>query len=502
MNKPTVFPTQHILTVLALTTIAYLLLFAWYSSFKKENALKRAQGEVKSRFLVIWLLLAAFVIRIMISCLVVGHKTDINCFTAWGFSLAEKGFASFYNPSSGMPDYPPGYMYVIGFMAKIASAFGHGIHTADGSFDLVSVALIKLPSIIADLGAAYLIFRLASKKYSFSASYLLMAIVAFSPLMIYISSGWGQIDQILSVLILLAIIALNSNKPILGGVLFGFAILMKPQALMAGPLMAMAYIFYVFDKDYFKVLGVECKDNLQKRLGKTIIAVLAACLMIIIAAIPFSTQEFPWYKLIVQKYLGTATSYKFASVNAYNVFALFGKNWKSIDAKSALGLSYGALGTIGMVVSVVFGGVLYFFGRKKNPSALQLSLAYTFVALFMLGHYMHERYLFPMLLLLLAAYIGCGDRKLLYYFLGFSITTMLNCLCSFYYSEYHQYSLYWDDRLVFWCSLVNLILFVLFTITCIRILIAGKVSHDVFESGKPAEEPAENENALKDGATE
>ena len=484
MSKPTVFPTQQILTILALTTIAYLVIFFAYSSFKKENALKQATGEARSRFLVFWLLIAALAVRIIISCCVVGHKNDINCFTAWGNSIATKGFSGFYNPSSGMPDYPPGYMYILGLMAKVARLLGHEVHAADGSYDLVFVALIKLPSIIADLAAAYLIFRLANKKYSFAASYLLMSMVAFSPLMIYVSSGWGQIDQILTLLILLAILALNANKPILGGILYGLAILMKPQALMAGPLMALAYVFYVFDDEYFKPFGVQCKDKKGMRLVKTVIAVLAACAMIIISALPFASADFPWHKLIVQKYLGTATSYEFASVNAYNVFALFGKNWKPVDAQSAIGLSYGALGTIGMIVSVVFGGVLYCCGRKKNPAALQLALAFTFLSLFMLGHYMHERYLFPILLLLLAAYISYGDRRLLYYFLAFSITTMLNCLCSFFYSEFHQYALYWDERLVFWCSLANLILFALFTFTCIRIMIMGKVKGDVFREDK------------------
>lgn len=478
---PKVFPTQHIMTTLLLTTIAWLLVFVFYSSFKKENAYKlEGKPERKSSFLLVWLLFTAFAVRIAISCQVVGHKTDINCFSAWGVNIVNKGFASFYNPNSGMPDYPPGYMYVLGLMSRISMALGHNIHAADGSYDLVFVTLIKLPAIIADLASAYLVYRLASRKLSFAASFTLTAIVAFCPVIVYISSGWGQIDQILSLLIVLAVLALISNKPILGGIIYGFAILVKPQALMAGPLMALAYIFYVFDPSFFKTSGIESADTLGKRLIKTAIAVVCAFAIIIAAAIPFASEQFPLGKLLIQKYLGTATSYKFASVNAYNIFSLFGHNWASVDKASKLGLTFGQLGLIGMIFSVVFGGVLYFLGRKKNSGALFLALAFTFISLFTLGHYMHERYLFPALLLLVAAYLYYGDRNLLYLFFGYAVTAMLNCHAAFYYSQYHEYQLYWDTRIVFWCSLANVILFALLTFVVIRIMILGKVSGDVF----------------------
>lgn len=471
------------MTVSLLSMAAYLLLFLCYSSFKKKNALRLPSDDNsdRSRFLIGFMLFAAFAVRIALSCYLEGHKTDIGCFTIWGNNLSSGGFKSFYNPSSGMPDYPPGYMYVLGLMSSIAKAFGHGVYDSFGNYDLVYVAFIKLPSIIADLAAAYLVYRLASKRLRFAPAFLLSALVAFHPVMIYISGGWGQIDQILTILIVLAILALNSNKPILGGVIYGFAILMKPQALMVGPLMALAYFFYVFDPDFFKNSEYVCKDDLNKRLIKTGIAVAAAVALIIISAIPFATKELPLFKLIWNKYLGTATSYKYASVNAYNIFTLFGKNWKPTSDKGFLGLSFGTLGTLGMIVSVVFGGVLYWFGRKKNRGALYLAAAFTFVSLFTLGHYMHERYLFPMLLLLFMAYIYYHDRRLMYAMLAYTATAMVNCVAAFYYSKYHEFGLYWDDRIVFWCSLANVLLFIAFTALLIHIMIMGKTKDDVFE---------------------
>lgn len=499
MTKPTVFPTNHILTITLLTSVAFMLLLLFYSSFRKKNAIRTPDfNDARSRFLVIWVLFAAFAIRIMLSCYVVGHKTDINCFAIWGNNLVSKGFSNFYNPSSGMPDYPPGYMIILGLMSRISIALGHGVYSSEGVFDLVYVTIIKLPTIFADLAAAYLVYRIALKKLNFAPSLVLMAAVAFCPIMVYISSGWGQIDQLLALFIVLSILALISNKPILSGALYGIAILLKPQALMVGPLMALAFAFYVFDPSFFTNSEIKDKSTVGVRLLKTGAAVLLACVLIVAATIPFSTPQLPWYKLLYDKYLGTATSYKFASVNAYNVYTLFGFNWRAVDDASPLfGLTFRQVGTIGMAISVLFGGLLYVFGRKKNRGAPFLAAAFTLISLFTIGHYMHERYLFPALLLLVIAYIFYGDRRLLGIFFAYCVTTMVNCLAAFYYSLYHQYGLYWDKRIVFWCSAANVALFIILTVYCFLIMIIGQKGKDVFREDAPSVKPTHKTGRAK-----
>lgn len=480
--KPTEFPTGYILIVAILAFVGYLIVTAFYSSIKKDRAyLNNGAIDKSDKLLVVWLLLAAFAFRIVISHYVVGHKTDIGCFTAWGERAAAQGFASFY--TNGFSDYPPGYIYVLSLMSKLSALLGHGVRLADGSYDLVCVFFNKLPSIIADLASAYLVYKLARKKLRFEPSFLLMTLVAFNPVILYVSAGWGQIDQILTVLLACAILLLINNKPIFAGIVYGFAILMKPQALMAGPMLAIAYMFYVFDDNFFAVTDVKCTDSRGKRLLKTAIAVACACLMIVLSALPFSSKEMPWYQIILQKYLGTATSYEFATINAYNIYALFGANWASIDKVAFLGINYGTLGTIGMVVSIGFSAVLYIIGRKKNRGALVLSTAYLFASIFTIGHYMHERYIIPALLLLLIAYLLYSDKRLLYLMVGYTFPIFINCLCSFYYSKMFEYGLYWDKKLVFWCSLLMVLAFFYFTYIVIRIMIQGKLKGDVFEDG-------------------
>lgn len=57
-------------------------------------------------------------------------------------------------------------MYVLGLMARIANLFGHGVYAADGSYDIFYVTMIKLPSIIADIGLGVSCLQACAQKTS------------------------------------------------------------------------------------------------------------------------------------------------------------------------------------------------------------------------------------------------------------------------------------------------------------------------------------------------
>lgn len=137
--------------------------------------------DKSDNFLVVWTLLASLLLHILFSYYIVGHKTDIGCFTSWGNKIFRNGFQNFYNPQTNFPDYPPGYMYVLGLMARIADLFGHGVYAADGSYDIFYVTMIKLPSIIADIGSAYLVYRLARKNFALRPRTFLCALQHSAP---------------------------------------------------------------------------------------------------------------------------------------------------------------------------------------------------------------------------------------------------------------------------------------------------------------------------------
>lgn len=372
---------------------------------RREEGAGAAQGDTRGTARLVFLLAAAFLLRALLSKIFYGHPTDMGCFMGWGSAIANEGFAAFY--TSGMfADYPPGYMYVLGLMAKLAELLG--LSYASDAY----VFCVKLPAILCDLASAFVVYRMAIGRYGEKKALWLCALMAFNPAAAFLSGGWGQIDSVLTLLLLWSFLLFEGDRRIAAAAVYSLAVLVKPQALMFGPLYAAAYL-------------CGCKN--KREWGRTALAVGAAFGVIFLLSLPFkSTQDALW---IVEKYFSTATSYPYASVEAFNLMALLGGNWAFVDEK-LLFFSYRSLGTVLIVLSVAFCCFLYIRAREKQ-GALCLCMAAMAVSLFTLGHYMHERYLFPALLLLLIAFVQSGDRRFYTAFALCTLSLLLNAAAAF-----------------------------------------------------------------------
>ena len=459
-GEPTEFPTASILLWCGLATALMLAVYIWH----RVSANKPFRVEKEPRpdwFWVVLILLLGLAVRVALSLIFYGHKTDIVCFTAWGRRVIEVGPAKFYE---SWCDYPPGYMLVLGAMSWVYKLVGGGSD--------INALMVKIPCIIADLAFGLIVYRYAKKTMRRSAALALFALTVFTPVIAFVSSAWGQIDQALALFLVLPILLLYKKHPIWAGLLYGIGIIMKPQALMCGPLFAVAYLMYViFDCPY---VTAKKPSSVGKRLLETVIAVIAAFAVIILVSIPFRGEQGPFW--LVEKYYNTATSYNYATVNAYNFWALIGANWKSVETPF-LGLDYGRWGTIAMALSVIFAIGLYVLAvlrHKTCRGALPLIMAYMLAGIFTFGHYMHERYIFPALMLLMFAYIFYNDRRIIWTYLAYAATMLINCVAAFYYSKLFEYHLYWDERLIFWCSLANVIIFFWFTYVTLDLALRNK----------------------------
>ncbi|MDR1619903.1 MAG: glycosyltransferase family 39 protein [Clostridiales bacterium] len=432
---------------------------------------RRPDGVKIARSQFILVLLFANLLRMALSITFVGHSTDIACFTAWADAMAEYGPAGFYY-SDMFADYPPGYMYVLWLLGCVRRLLSLPYNGA------AFVFLVKLPSIAADMVSAYLIYRMAKKLGAREdKAFALFGVVALFPAFAFISGGWGQIDSLLTLCLMGVMLLLTDKKLILAGALYGLAILIKPQALMAGPILAVAYFAPVAGEAY------------RKRLMKTALAVLAALAVIVGLSLPFmppgDIAGTP--RWLMEKYFSTATSYPYASVEAFNFFALLGGNWQSIDASPFL-FDYNTWGVIFIAASVIAAAALYVFTYKKNAKgALLISAAFLLVSLFIMGPYMHERYIFPAILMLLAAGLYYNDKRLFGISFYFSVTLLFNALCAMYIVDHQEQRGEFYDLLVFIGSLASVAGFGYFIYLCVDILRGGKKETALFAAG---EEPA------------
>ena len=183
-----------ILTVVvaALFTVACVLL-----AMREGNKDLGGGSKTWPAFLIAAILAVA--VRVVVSLIFEGYTTDMGCFKGWAVAVYETGPANFYN-SGIFADYPPGYiyiLYVVGFFRELFAI--------DANSSLFTL-MIKLPSIIAEVVKAIIIYKVAEKPTNRVFELLCGVFLLFNPAMFFNSSIWGQIDAVFILFIVLAIL--------------------------------------------------------------------------------------------------------------------------------------------------------------------------------------------------------------------------------------------------------------------------------------------------------
>ena len=380
------------------------------------------------------LLIGAGLLRVALAATTRGYDADITTFSAWAAHAAD-GLTSFYSPGY-FADYPPGYIYLLWLVGKLRLVLE--INFGSPAF----MVLLKLPAILADCATAGLFFHLARRYWSGTASLILAALYAFNPAVILDSAVWGQVDSVLTLPILLGVVLLEIC-PAAAGAAFAAALLIKPQALIFAPLPMLWFGIRLLRREH------HATADLLMFCGT---AIALFCLVIL----PFSINESPFW--IFSKYGSTLASYPYATLNAFNLFALTGGNLAPVGRQFLL-LPYGVWGNIFIVLTVLFTTMVML--RGKEQFRLWYVPLFLSASVFVLAAKMHERYLFPSLALALGFHIVSRDRLALLIFAGFSTTLFLNVFQVLTLSHKGIYGVPPFDPLLLTVSLANLILWLL-----------------------------------------
>ncbi|WP_282198591.1 glycosyltransferase 87 family protein [Collibacillus ludicampi] len=382
----------------AVPLAVYTVLFFGVSAAAYSMVIcKNARIQEKKKSTLIWMLLGAgLFLRIAAAPWIPGHPFDINLFKSWAISAANN-LTGFYSISSS--DYPPFYIYILYMVGKLAS-----VSTMSHYFTL----LIKLPSILADVATAYLLYKVARKYVSFEMSLMIAAFYTFNPAIFINSTFWGQVDSFFTLIVVAAIHLLSQNRMGWSTVLLAAAVLMKPQGIIYLPVLMF---------ELFRV----------KRLKSWFIVAVSGWVTALLIVAPFSFGQDPMW--LFKLYSRTLNEYPYASVNAFNFFSLLGANYKQ-DTSKLLLFSYHTWGMLFIVIVTLFSWWMYRKGR--NGKFASVAALVQIAGVFTFSSSMHERYLFPAAALALLAYTYLQDKRLLWLSAGFSLTIFINTYSIFY----------------------------------------------------------------------
>ncbi len=346
------------------------------------------------------LFLAALSVRLAAAAFSKGFGNDTACFAAWADRIFQVGPSGFYSPDV-FTDYPPGYMYVLWLLGAVRKIFGIGYYSTP------HLILLKLPAIICDMACAFLLFREACGKCSRQQALFLCMAYLFNPVIILNSSVWGQVDSIYTLAIIYMCLCLVHRKMYSAYITFAVGILIKPQTLMFAPVLLAAIIDHVFFKDF-------SVKNLLHHLFQGLTAIGG----MFILCLPFGLEN------VWKQYFSTVTSYPYAAVNACNIWGLFGLNWISQES-TFLGIPYRIFGWTAILAAVALMLALSLRNRRDTEKYPFLG-AFLLVTIFVFSVRMHERYLYPALLLLLFAYVYKPAKLTFFCYGGLSLMHFYN----------------------------------------------------------------------------
>jgi dolichyl-phosphate-mannose--protein O-mannosyl transferase/Gpi18-like mannosyltransferase len=363
-----------------------LLLYALYVAAKPliESRDRGFAGAMLTLF-------ALWIIKSVVVAFSPGFRVDVGTFEAWALDIASNGPSSMYR-SGFFLDYPPGYLYAL----WAAGAVARMLNAADPLLRVI----IETPALIADFVLAALMFAMVRRRASAAAAWLAMLFVALNPALVFDTVIWGQSDSALTLAMLLSVAMILDDEIELGWSLAALAMLIKPQALMLLPVLAVWTLR---------------KTSFQGWLR----GALAFVAVVVIGTAPFQIGH-PW-SWLPDLYFSTAAYYHETSVNAFNLMALIG-GLRQNDAETLFGISWFALG-LSMLVPLY---VIVLWPLWRNPSHRNL-LATSFLALFgffLVAPRMHERYVYAAVVF--AIPLALQESAMLAVFVLVTLTALFN----------------------------------------------------------------------------
>lgn len=364
-----------------------------------------------------WFLLA-FVFRLLL--LPLYHHSDADSIFYWGKYLWEKKDFLFFLgkavPNAMRAAYPPLFYYLLFVWRGLYEHVGKILWWVNIRVPIfpsnlifwyqsykIGVAFNKIPAILADLGCAYLIFRIIRQiKERENLGRWSVILFLFLPATWYNSAYWGQIESIYSLFILLGFFLTLKDKFLWAAFSLMISALIKPTGLFVLP----AFLIFAIKK---------------KKTIDVFVAGLLGLVTAVILYFPFQPLNTLWW----------ATSFYFKSFrgelnylvsNAFNFWALlFGFDQRP-DSFPFLGVPLNLWGLFIFFLLAVITGVK-FWEKNNKQGLIQASFLLAFAGFLFLPR-MHERYFYTALTF--SAILGGLNKKYFWSLVALSLIHFLN----------------------------------------------------------------------------
>ncbi|MEK7526379.1 MAG: hypothetical protein AAB546_02780 [Patescibacteria group bacterium] len=367
--------------------------------------------------LLILIFAGAFILRFIL--IPSAYHGDLNNNISWGNEAVKNGLSGFYERESwnfSAPNQPPLYILLFAttsFIYQTILDFSWNINSKLAMFPSSfiwfweakgMIYLVKLPSILADLGIGLVIYKFFKQRKNEKLALGLSTLWLFNPITWYNSAVWGQTDALVNLFGLVSILSVLNGKLEKGIIFFVISILFKGSLALFAPLLLVISL---------------CKKYKFVTLVK---AAVCGFIVFVGSAMWFHINiDLPiWMiNLYLNKFFPGEIGY--LTANAFNFWWLVDSG-KTLDNGVYFGLTARVWGLTAVTVSIVSLGI--WISKKFDEKRVLLSFSILSLVTFLFMTRIHERYLYPFFPLA-TLLVGLIPGFWIVYFV-FSITHLAN----------------------------------------------------------------------------
>jgi Gpi18-like mannosyltransferase len=306
-------------------------------------------NSVKKRPL-LYLSVALFAVSLFIRYLIYPQSNeDVLILQDWYHHFFKRGVEALAN--GNFSNYTPAYLYMMWFTRRWSDWFG-------------SLVAIKLIPTLFDFLSAFAIFLMARIRFKDDKPFLLAATFFTLPTIMYISTGWGQIESLYTSFLLLCAYFLLKEKPFWAMVMFGMAFSFKSQSIFFLPFLGILFLKGKIRWFHF----------------------LLVPLVYVVLAIPAALIGRSWIS-ILSIYFGQVGQYRSLSMSAPNLYIFVP------DTYYEPGVPIGMI--IFVVAMAVWGWASWRAKIEVNHRQLMLMALASLVLVPFVLPKMHDRYFYP-----------------------------------------------------------------------------------------------------------
>lgn len=338
-------------------------------------------------------LLAGMVLRLALLPLAprYGYTWDHDDVVRWGIQAADQGVLTLYDVPARRHDirlwengswvlrrretnrflvYPPLFAYV-----TLAGGVVHAWVSQDRIVNtLTSRVVFGIAPLLSDILLAFGCAALAGALGAGRAARWVFVAVLFAPPIWWDSALWGQLDSAVTAAAVWMVWAMCSGRWKEAGVLFGAALMLKPQALVLSPVWLYALWAH-------------------RARAEPLRGLVLAAATVVVLSLPFLWHSgLAWWRISYLENLTTA--FPATTLKAFNLWYGEALLHESVDvARSWLGLSMDTWGRVLFAAALAASLVGLWRRWRGAPYALLLCAALSTLLSVMLATRVHERYL-------------------------------------------------------------------------------------------------------------